>query len=136
MKKIQINRWSLLPLIVFFIWSCSRSGSETVSATQSPQVIAEELKSNPEIVLIDVRTAEELASGIIAGSVNMDFNSPDFQKSLESLDHSKTYYVYCAVGKRSGKAQQMMKEMGFEKVQSMEGGLNAWVAAGLPVAKP
>ena len=133
--NLKISQWTLL-LVIFSVMSCNRSGSETSSQTSSPQAIADQLKTNSEVVLIDVRTPEEVATGFIKGSVNMNFNSPEFQKSLESLDHSKTYYVYCAVGKRSGKAQQMMKEMGFEHAQSMEGGMNAWVSAGLPLNKP
>ncbi len=129
-----MNKWSIL-IIVFSVLSCSRSGSEDTNPLLSPQALADQLKTNPETVVLDVRTPEELTSGFIAGAVNMDFNSPEFQKSLESLDHSKTYVVYCTVGKRSGKAQQTMKGMGFKHAKSMEGGLNAWVAAGLPVSK-
>ncbi len=130
-----MKRLSIL-IIVFSALSCSRSGSEDTGQLLSPQALADQLKTKPETVVLDVRTPEELTSGFIAGAVNIDFNSPDFQKTLKSLDHSKSYVVYCAVGKRSGKAQQMMKEMGFEHARSMEGGLNAWVAAGLPVSKP
>ena len=130
-----MKKWSIL-ILVFSVLACSRSGSEIVSQVLSPQAIADQLKANPEIVVIDVRTPEELTSGFIAGAINLNFNSSEFKKSLERLDRSKTYFVYCAIGKRSGKAQQMMKEMGFEHAQSMDGGLNAWVAAGLPVSKP
>lgn len=102
----------------------------------TPQAAADLLKTNTDIVVIDVRTPEELQTGIIAGAVNLNYNSPAFQKSLDSLDPSKTYLVYCAAGKRSGKAQDAMKEKKFEHVLAVDGGLNAWVAAGLPVTKP
>jgi len=123
-------------IFLLMSFSCAQSGKQEAIELRTPQAIADQLKSNSEIVVIDVRTPEELQSGFIAGAVNLNYNSPSFQQSLDSLDLSRTYLVYCAVGKRSDKAQKMMKEKGFEHILSIDGGLNAWVAAGLPVRKP
>jgi phage shock protein E len=126
--------------ILFFallaVWSCNPTVSESSSDILSPQAFAEQLKSNSDIILLDVRTPKEIQTGFLDGARNIDFNSSSFERALDSLDHSKRYFVYCKIGKRSGKAREMMKSKGFQDVTSMEGGLDAWVAAGLPVQKP
>ena len=123
-------------IFLFSIFSCNSSGSEVKNELLSPEAAADQLQSNPKIVVMDVRTPAEMQSGFITGAMNLNFNSPEFQSSLDNLDHSKTYFVYCASGKRSDKAMQMMKEKGFEHILTLDGGLNAWVAAGLPTTKP
>lgn len=120
--------------LALLIFSC-QSGEKSVK-TLSPQDFSEAIKNNPEGALLDVRTPGEVASGKINGAINFDFNSTDFQRNIEALDRSKTYFLYCASGKRSGKAQQMMSQMGFEKVTTLEGGFNSWKAAGMPVSNP
>jgi phage shock protein E len=129
MKKL------LLLFAVLSIYSCKPSDS-TSKELMAPVEFADELKSNPEIILLDVRTPSEVEAGFIDGATNMDYNSEGFAKAIDSLDRSKTYFVYCAAGKRSGKALDLMKEKGFQKVTSLEGGLKAWSADGLPVQMP
>ena len=122
-------------LIAVTFFGCSRPESKNAELLE-PVAFATTLKADPSIILLDVRTPEELNDGYIGGALNLDFNSPDFKNSLEKLDHSKSYFVYCASGKRSGKAKDIMKEMGFQRITAMEGGLHAWTAAGLPLNKP
>jgi phage shock protein E len=126
--------------ILFFallaVWSCNPTVSESSSDILSPQAFAEQLKSNSDIILLDVRTPKEIQTGFLDGARNIDFNSSSFERALDSLDHSKRYFVYCKIGKRSGKAEEMMKAKGFQNVTSMDGGLDAWIAAGLPIRKP
>lgn len=127
---------SVLLFAFFALWSCGPGVSEGSSDLLTPKDFAEQLKSGADHVLLDVRTPEEMQTGFIEGARNLDFNSGVFKSALDSLDHSKNYFVYCKIGKRSGKAKEMMKAKGFQKVTSMDGGLDAWVAAGLPVQKP
>ena len=78
-------------------------------------------------VILDVRTADEFESGYIKGAVNMDIHGgADFIASIQSLDKSKSYFVYCRSGARSGQACQLMSQMGFSAVYNLEGGFLAW----------
>jgi rhodanese-related sulfurtransferase len=135
-SKQYMMKKSILFLALLAFWSCSPSGSESSSDLLAPQAFAEQLKSGADIILLDVRTPEEMQTGYIDGARNLDFNSGGFESALDSLDHSKKYFVYCKIGKRSGKAKDMMKAKGFQNVTAMDGGLDAWMAAGLPVGKP
>jgi phage shock protein E len=89
----------------------------------------------PKAVILDVRTAGEVAQGKIGGSVNIDWNSPSFKEQAAKLDKNAPVYVYCAVGGRSSSAKKALTQMGFKEVHNLLGGIEAWKKAGLPVVK-
>jgi phage shock protein E len=104
--------------------------SERNIGIESAKALIDTNKANPDFVILDVRTLEEVERGSIAGSEHIDFLSLSFMDAVSKLDRSKTYLVYCAVGGRSAKAQSMMHATGFTKVMNMVGGYNAWMDAG------
>jgi rhodanese-related sulfurtransferase/thioredoxin-related protein len=79
-----------------------------------------------DFYILDVRTPEEFASGTIENSINIDFFSEDFPKTLENYDKEAVYLVYCLGGGRSSKAVKIMDEMGFEYIYHYEGGYMDW----------
>lgn len=93
----------------------------------SPTAWAELKNNTPDAIILDVRTEEEFESGYIKGALNMDIRGGvAFISSLEQLDKSKPYFVYCRSGARSGQACQVMEQMGFETVYNLDGGVLAW----------
>ena len=92
-------------------------------------------KSNPNFVILDIRTPEEYAEGHIEGAVNMDYYHPGFQVELNKLDKTKMYLIYCRTGSRSGQAFEFMKEQRFTEVYHMEDGIVSWRRENLPVVK-
>ena len=83
--------------------------------------------------VIDVRSAGEAASGIVAGATVLDFNSGEFEVKIGAYDRSAAYFVYCRSGSRSGQAVEIMKSLGFTDV--IDGGAYAdLVDAGAPTA--
>jgi phage shock protein E len=91
---------------------------------------AVENRIEKEGVIIDVRTQGEYDNGSLEDALDgYDYSSGEFEEKLDSLDKNKTYYLYCASGNRSGKAAQLMKEKGFEKVHNL-GGYNDLIEAG------
>src|SRR3989344_3206352 len=108
-----------------------RKSIEKMSVVQFKEKI-----SSGEVVVIDVRTSEEYESGFIEGALNLNFYEPGFESELDKLDKSKSYAVYCRTGDRSGKALQIMKGHGFKNVIDLEGGIAAWLDAGLAVECP
>lgn len=88
------------------------------------------------ITVLDVRTPEEFAQGHIKGALNLDSAAPTFQKSLQALDPSKNYLVHCAAGGRSTRALSSLQRLGFSSVIHLDGGLNDWKKAGLPLTQP
>jgi rhodanese-related sulfurtransferase len=115
---------------------CNARKDNVGTGLMKPKEFAATLKANPDIVLLDVRSSEEMTTGYIEGAKHLDYNSPGFSQSLDSLDHSKTYFIYCASGKRSGRAVKMMTEKGFQHAVALDGGLLYWNASGLPTVNP
>ena len=86
-----------------------------------------QLLSEKNSVIIDVRTPEEFQTSRIPNSINIDFYNPqNFMLEIEKLDRDIQYYVYCRTGVRSSNSCQLMNEMGFKKVYNLIGGIVKW----------
>ncbi|MBD1262913.1 rhodanese-like domain-containing protein [Maribacter polysiphoniae] len=87
----------------------------------------EQLKADDNAFVLDVRTPAEFQQGFIPDASNIDiYLGQQFVSELEKLDKSKSYYVYCRSGARSGQACNIMKGMGFKKAFNLQGGIMAW----------
>ena len=97
----------------------------------------DELIKTGKYIVIDVRTKEEYNAGHLAGALNFDYYSDDFEDSIESQfkNKNKPYIVYCRSGKRSLASAEILEEVGFTNVTNMKGGILAWESAGKPVVK-
>lgn len=74
---------------------------------------AEPISISAETVVIDVRTAEEFASGHLEGAVNIDVQSASFDETVSELPADGEYVVYCRSGSRSAAAIDRMEGLGF-----------------------
>lgn len=63
--------------------------------------------------VIDVRTPEEVATGHLHGSININIEGADFESQMNALDKAKNYVVYCRSGNRAGQAIDWMTNNGF-----------------------
>jgi rhodanese-related sulfurtransferase len=129
LKRMHMNRLMNL-LVLVLLGGCSDPNS------LKPEEFQQCIKATSDAIVIDVRTSEETTEhGIIAGARVLDYNRGDFKTKMETLDKSKSYFVYCASGKRSGQAAQLMRDNGFEKVFILEGGTKAWAEEGFELVK-
>jgi rhodanese-related sulfurtransferase len=78
-------------------------------------------------VLLDVRTPAEIEEMSIDGHIAINIQNPNFVEKINELDKSKTYFVYCRSGNRSGQACKYMTSQGFEKLYNLKGGMLEWV---------
>jgi rhodanese-related sulfurtransferase len=104
-----------------------------------PDAVEAEMASG-DAVLVDLREADELAAaGRIPGSVHVPRGMLEFRADPSTpyhqppLDPSARVILHCASGGRSALAAATLKEMGYERVAHLDGGINAWKAAGKPV---
>ena len=95
----------------------------------------DKLRANKEVIILDVRTAEEFKTGHVPGATNLSVNSPGFDEAVAKLDKSKTYLVNCAVGMRSAKACKKLEAAGFQNLYDLAPGFDGWKKAGKPVEK-
>jgi len=84
-------------------------------------------------MLLDVRTVEEYKAGHIPGAKLMPVDILD--KHLADIPKDKQVYVYCHSGKRSARAAKLLAGHGFTNIENVQGGIEAWKAAGYPVVK-
>lgn len=90
------------------------------------------LMENPEVVILDVRTAAEYAEGHLEGALHMDQGQDDFMEKAKALPKDKKIAVYCRSGRRSANAAGRLGAEGYQCV-NLKGGINAWKDAGKPV---
>jgi rhodanese-related sulfurtransferase len=84
-------------------------------------------------MLIDVREPDEYAQGHAPGATLIPLGQ--LEQHLAELGNQKgrPIALICRSGVRSAKAQVLMEKAGFSQAVNVEGGMNAWVKAGLPV---
>ncbi len=93
----------------------------------SQETWREQLANDKNAVILDVRTDAEIEEGIIPNAIHIDiYKGQEFINEIEELDKSKSYYVYCRSGNRSGQACKIMEELGFDKTYNLEGGMLQW----------
>jgi len=86
-------------------------------------------------ILLDVRTDIEFKEGYLRGAKNIDFHHESFEEIIDGLDKEKRYLVYCRSGNRSRQAMHLMRDLGFEEVHNLAGGIIAWNELGFNIEK-
>jgi len=114
------------------LWPLVRrtTGGPWVSTTQATHLINRE-----EALVVDVREANEFASGHVLGAKNLPLARLDASGADLAKRKARPVIVYCDGGERSAKALAALKKQGFTRVANLSGGIAAWQQAGLPVEK-
>jgi rhodanese-related sulfurtransferase len=108
----------------------------------APQEVQQRLDQDPDALVVDVRDAEDVPStGLAARGLNVslgmlpvkaDQELPEEWRDPRLQDRSRQIIVTCQTGENAARGGKLLKEMGFTNVSYMEGGMEAWKAAGLP----
>lgn len=101
-----------------------------VSLLQATQMI-----NQGKTLIIDVRDPAQFAAGHLRDARNIPLK--ELPKRIGELDKfkSRKVIIVCQSGMQSSKATSQLKKAGFDEVYSLNGGLAAWQAQGLPTAK-
>ncbi len=87
----------------------------------------DQIATDSEAVIIDVRTDDEVSEGIIPNALHIDiYKGAGFLEEVQKLDSSKNYYVYCRSGGRSAQACAVMESVGIASTFNLIGGITAW----------
>ena len=133
MKFFIDNIWLVALALVsggaLLLPSLQRRGSK-VTVLQATQMI-----NQGKIALVDVRDPAQYAEGHVRDAKNIPLK--DLAQRAVELERfkSKTVVAMCQSGMQSSKATAQLKKAGFAEVYSLDGGLAAWRAQGLPLAK-
>jgi rhodanese-related sulfurtransferase len=136
MMKFSRIMVTLLAAMGIYVGSANaqKEVAEQINAV-SPQEFQSRLAADTTAYLLDARTATEYAAGHLKGAHQLNWlDSAAFENGAKLLDKSKTIYVYCRSGHRSGLAARYLAVRGYNIVD-MKGGYLAWTAAGLETEK-
>ncbi|MBA7666485.1 hypothetical protein ES703_74566 [subsurface metagenome] len=102
----------------------------------TPEEAFDLIQNDTNLVIIDVRSPSEFDTGHIKNTINLDYISEGFQDQLYELDPAKTYLIYSQnEGYSANTANQLDGFITSEAVYFISGGLNNWLAQGLPITK-
>jgi len=106
-----------------------------IRETDVPTVAARLKQGDASFVLVDVREDEEWAEGRIKGAVHI--GKGVIERDVETMipDKDREIILYCGGGFRSALAADVLQQMGYQNVLSMDGGWRVWTEAGLPTQK-
>lgn len=104
---------------------------ETVSVKKFHEMIG----TTPGLQILDVRTPGETDLGIVPGAILININDADFETRVAELAKDKPIAVYCKAGGRSSRAQGIMNNLGFKEIYNVDGGFDAYKAAGFESSK-
>jgi len=101
----------------------------------SPMQATQMINRGRSTAVVDVRTVDEYAAGHLRDAKHIPL--ADLANRIGELDKSKvkTVIVVDQAGNRANKAASQLKAAGFDDIYSLEGGIAAWTAAGLPLIK-
>ncbi|HAX71188.1 MAG TPA: rhodanese-like domain-containing protein [Anaerolineales bacterium] len=104
--------------------------------TVKPADLNTEIVGGTAPFILDVRSAEEwTANGYIEGAVNVPVIDVPANLAQLPADKAAPIVIMCASGHRGALAQMYLQFLGYTNVRNLGGGLNAWIAAELPVVK-
>jgi glyoxylase-like metal-dependent hydrolase (beta-lactamase superfamily II)/rhodanese-related sulfurtransferase len=95
--------------------------------------LEERQRSVVDLQVVDVRNPSEVELGAVPGAVTIPL--PQLLNRLGELDPARPTVVTCAGGYRSIIGASLLEAKGFADVSDLLGGFDAWLLAGLPVAR-
>lgn len=98
-----------------------------IDATQLQQ-----LQHNGNVVLIDVRTDQEVGRGLIPGARHISLQT--LAARFAEIERDRPVVFYCQSGGRSAQASYFLASQGWGEVYNLAGGIVAWAGRGLPIA--
>lgn len=113
--------------------SCQETNQSKDIQVISPQEVRDAVYDDNSHQLIDVRTVDEFKEGHLKNAQNICVTDGDFEENVAKLDKDQPVYLYCRSGKRSAKAAEILKDLGFKEIYDMDGGILNWKSENLEI---
>lgn len=135
-QKFVVDNWPLVAVAfvsgAMLVWPlvAGARGGARLSTLQATQMI-----NQKDAVVIDIRDQADFARGHIVNAKSFpDKVIEERRKEIEKLKGAPII-ISCESGARSGTAADKLRGWGLAEVFVLQGGINAWRDAGLPVTK-
>ena len=109
------------------------SGRGSVQSVDARTAASRLVADDPAPLLIDVRETIEFAGGRAAEAILMPLSG--LAARIEELPKDRQLFIVCQVGQRSGMVVDYLLKNGWTEVSNIDGGMDAWERAGLPVKR-
>ena len=117
--------YSKIFIITAFLFSSFACAQQSKDDSITMDQFVEKLENNKDIIVLDVRTPEEVAAGMIDNAINIPVQV--LEQRVEELDKykEKEIYVICRTQNRSAFAQDILESKGF-KAKYVQGGMTVY----------
>ncbi len=113
------------------LWpTLARRGRGGLSAAAATQLI-----NRRNAVVIDLRPGADFAQGHLPSARHLEFAELQAKVAQIAKNKSNPVLLVCQNGQQSNKASRVVQDAGFAEVHVLEGGVDAWHKAGMPVVK-
>lgn len=107
---------------------------QTIPPVLTAAALADLTRARPDVRLLDVRTPGEYATAHVPGSYNVPLASlSEHGREISTVD--APVVLICRSGQRARQAEAALAAAGMQHLHVLDGGLQAWDAAGLPVRR-
>ncbi len=124
---------ALAGLTVAILWNeiAGRTGGfKRINPAQLTGMINRE-----DALVVDLRASGDFAKGHIAGARNVQMSQFDPENKQLAPARELPVVLVCNVGQTATSAARRLRKAGFTKVSVLEGGMQAWQGADLPLVK-
>ncbi len=115
---------------IALLWPALQNRGQKVSLLQATQLI-----NQGKTTILDVRDTTQFNAVHLRGSKNIPLKDLNNRVGELAKSKSKTLIVVCQSGFSASKAVAQLRKHDFNTVFSLDGGLDAWQAQGLPTSK-
>jgi phage shock protein E len=98
------------------------SAVQRMDAAQFKAALAKAQASGKKFVLLDVREPNETAAGAVKGAELMPYTSGAFARDHGSIPKNEPVFLYCASGRRAGRAADILASEGWTNVTVLSDG--------------
>lgn len=112
----------LIALAGFYFLSGKTKANDAYQNISAEQ--AKQLYTQPDYLLLDVRSPAEISERSIPCSLNIPLQ--EIEQRLSEIPSDKKLLVICRSGNRSRQAIQILSKHGYQELFNIEGGINAW----------
>jgi rhodanese-related sulfurtransferase len=136
-QEFLTHNWWLMALAVgsgvMLVWPMLMKGSAKRASVSQATMLMNQRKA----IMIDVRDLETAQkTGLIASARSIEIKDLKEKAATLSKNKEQPIIVACQTGQRAGAALTILKAAGYTELFVLDGGVNAWVEAGLPIKKP
>lgn len=118
---------------IMLVWPMFNRGASAAANVGPTEAVL--LINRENALVLDVRDEGEFAAGHITDARHIPLAKLEERLAEIRKFKDKPIIVQCQSGMRSKNACNILHKQGFSKLYNLQGGLNAWLQAKLPVVK-